>query len=427
MKCPKDVNGVKYSIFPKNPEKRAYSHRLPGNVWTQDIVVYEVEVTEIFGTVFEDIIQLRCNDENEMLIIKYPNDGILVRRQNFGLLYLCVRENINISAGMLRTLGDHMFIQTILIPNYNYVNTGYYILDPLNFGVGLTRISLSSECIITHGCGNIPTKLFLNHDRYNPMTNVRSCEIDIMKNPNIGFYCEGILDPPDCCHSLYDETNNLITLMNTSWDLIEHHGTLMRIHFSRYMHSKQFRGSCYCREVRTKIILSQITLKRNTEHVCNIANMVMKNRIRPLTDYWCNVILHSGDSLNIIFPTENGHYDEDASSFVLDRNVEHHCISALVPRNASTHCIVEINYWNDPLYRTTSLYRIFGNDVLTIDDSNRKNGHIVITYNNKPSRKQLQSIIVLKYIWIYLCNDQFKSENVFSNVVVTIVPRDYSY
>ncbi|KAK2195095.1 bifunctional 6-Cysteine (6-Cys) domain/Pre-mRNA-splicing factor 38/6-Cysteine (6-Cys) domain superfamily [Babesia duncani] len=385
--CPKIVNGMNFSFFPNDPTKYTliYTLRRP-NISSKDVILTETHTNYTYGTVSEDLITLTNEKDRQILLIKYPSDNILATRNIDSIIFLCAHNDLYYEK--MEEIMDHHFIESFFVDGSEddtYSNISSHGVN-MKIGFGIVEITLLGT-FVTHGCGSMPTKLFLNEAKFDKISNSYSCEIDILETPNIGFYCDGEVSPNDCfatmhAHELGERyiftIHHFITyntggaLRHASYDINELEGN--------------FTGSCVCRNPISGVIKAVITVARRTYQICDITSKLMLNKIKPIIGNWCNMVLHPGDTLVIKYPQLNGYYNDITDEFVNFDGIKDCFVSAFTPHDLSRYYqgLFNIN-GNNPIMNELRMHDIIGGSALEIDESRMAKGKITVSYHrNKP-------------------------------------------
>ncbi|KAK2196068.1 bifunctional 6-Cysteine (6-Cys) domain/6-Cysteine (6-Cys) domain superfamily [Babesia duncani] len=419
--CPYYVKDERYRFYPAESDNYMISMEIQIVDKKRFINHRIISMSDILGTVSESVLSWSNFGEATHLTVTYPPDGILVAHEFYNFGFFCMRDGIDIHEHVRSFQNIKSQKATLTLTNKMGLNipSGYIAASP----IGLVDIQLE-EFSVTHGCGDVPTKLFVNADVYLQDFKIRYCIIDIEKHPNVGFYCTGYLDPPNCFNEMYLSDSNIIGVA------IEHlttreRGDFIFINIQREHLYAPFSASCRCLDPLTKQVSAEIVIIRGTEHTCNIAEMSIKNRIKPYIGDWCDVVLKPGDTLRITFPPDNCTKDPSTNNLLRNKNATVPCFSFFSPWDAKEFVYVESKEETSTgkRYYMLPIKNVFGDNVFEVDDSKRKDGIVTIKYNISDSKETADPFRKLRYKWKYQCQN-LPSENVTANISLVIVPTN---
>ncbi|EAN31003.1 Sexual stage antigen s48/45 domain protein [Theileria parva strain Muguga] len=304
-------NDLENKVRPDNDDEE-YT-LLPEDIEEVDVIVTDelinatkverYEIWEIFGTKNENVVSRTSDAEKEVLTLKPPSDGVASVKTYKIMMYTCIKRK------HFKKI-DHNFLKLMRKLLYTPSSEDYRRLHiPLlgevdeDVRIGVAFIIPGSFPKIVSGCGNVPNNFFKTFQDHNKVDGYTECKVDMMINPLVGFYCEGIVQPPECLFVLKsDFPNQLMTVSNHmiyDWGVIE--GKLYFISYKSEQAYAPFRGYCECLDQEGKVS-AKIIVERKTEHVLDIPQMLMKNRVKPIRGDWFAVTMHPGDKVKIILP-----------------------------------------------------------------------------------------------------------------------------
>ncbi|KAK2195624.1 bifunctional 6-Cysteine (6-Cys) domain/6-Cysteine (6-Cys) domain superfamily [Babesia duncani] len=403
--CPHSINGNSYTIFPKNTENEAYAYHYPIEGVDDFDSLHPTIYKNIYGSIKKQHASMVHEESVLKLALRVTDDEILVNHGPRTFLYICMKEDTEADDDFIETIKAHLSNGRRIRMRHNrrYEMIPNVPIEFVNDGIGIVEVISMAKDTITHGCGDVPTNLFLNKADYDSETQSYSCEVDIINTPNVGFLCKGKLDPPDCIYRFYNMENELFTDGSNYYTIKKYrndmYGTLLYGYFNEYVNPGNFFGKCYCRNVQTNEITATIVFKHRTEHLCSINMMLFSEYLQ--FDKWCDFKIHPGESVKITFLPENGFYDEDEEEYFNDPGSEDdHYVSTLVPKDVKSHCHWRVEHLSGP-FRHGTLDQVLGVDVIEVDDTDRANGIIIINYKRPWSDNNIHNAhsINLVYCW----------------------------
>lgn len=433
IKCPKP-----YVIYPRNNYVDATNDprvfvEAGGNL--EEVPISEV-VTSFYG---KPIVRFFQDDETAGMEINYPGvfnssqfNGVDIIRNNVThLFFLCSLPSDYVYRDMGKKLiylnvdRDSDFTKSMKKAISRY-------LKEKKTAVGVISLDIRKIRRITHGCGSIPTPFFANETQYEEQSGVRSCNIDIMKHPDVGFYCDGTVQPSNCFNRLLDGDTGEETYPRThinkamSYEYEWHFAS-----YDRKRLTKKFTGYCQCIDKVTGDIKAKITIMTDMSPVCDIKEMLVTNMSQPITGKWCDVGMIPGSTLTIRLPANI--YGE--ASLIL--NEGEHIASLPVKMNSFmypsdmsnqflNHSDVMGGIHSQNLY--SSAEYVLG-DALQIDQSKQEDeGIITVRYREGMTLSYPLSLPGFSYTWKLLTNPLiYAIKGVIASItIIPVTTHDYN-
>ncbi|KAK1444616.1 hypothetical protein BgAZ_105220 [Babesia gibsoni] len=224
---------------------------------------------------------LRGNATHIHLVCAPPDDEVLLRLER------CISE-------MYDNIGRNSLAFSEDIKSY---------FEKLNKPLGLIFLDISNVRKATYGCGSMETPQFEKQRGDGKENGILTCTVDIMEHPDVGFYCDGNIDPPSCFTELLStETSSAIDL-STMVNVKSSHDNLWHFaQFDRRNISKPFMGYCKCNDRDSGELKAKITVITGMSHTCDFSKMVFWNIYNPIMGAWCDIGMMPGSILTIRLP-----------------------------------------------------------------------------------------------------------------------------
>ncbi|KAK2195626.1 bifunctional 6-Cysteine (6-Cys) domain/6-Cysteine (6-Cys) domain superfamily [Babesia duncani] len=418
--CPKILKGSGYDLFPNTAANEAYAYHYPNGRLDIDAELRPTDYKYIYGSIHQGYVNFELDGNVVKLAFRFPVDEWLVSHGADKFLYLCMSPDTKVDNDFLELIKWHIINGTrmALDAEEKYQMIHEISSELVNKGIGIVEMTSLAYPTVAHGCGDVPTNLFLNKADYDTETQSYSCEIDIMNRSNVGFFCTGKLDPPSCLYRLYDMENELFT--NIDVRHVYNYGDLLYASFKEIRGAKEFYGKCYCRNAKTNEITATIVFKHRTEHLCDLNYFLKNGNPKSLPDKWCHFKMNVGESATILFPPETDYYTQGTDAVTTGESQEAFYTSTLVPKDIKSNC-----YWRvesstiHPQYG--ALNQILGPGAIEVDDTDRANGKIVINYKKKLDSKFGDSNVELVYYWHLHYRGTPMSDDTRASVLITLV------
>ncbi|KAK2196067.1 bifunctional 6-Cysteine (6-Cys) domain/6-Cysteine (6-Cys) domain superfamily [Babesia duncani] len=426
IKCPNNVKGNKYRLYPGPSDNYMISLELACNDKKCFKIPHIVSMSDLLGTVSESVVSWpEAGKDVTQVRLAPPDDGILVSRKFRDFRFFCMKDGLDIH-GQIRYLKKE--IERELMPK---LATNLRLRDAIkkyepNDPIGTADIYLAANSV-THGCGDIVTNLFLNSDSKIKKGDIFDCAIDIEKYPDVGFYCTGKFDPPECFRRMYT-SNSPGTLNSITHNAIHDKRKPLRTvtALRKYMNGTFSSTYCRCLDPVTKDVRAMITLFYSPDHTCDITEMLNENGYKPYFNEWCKVVFKPGNTLRITFPPENLLLDPNTHNVILNEYMNKQCVSLFSPSDVKKSVFARRKSGRAARRSTYDIVEItdfFGNNVFEVDDSKRKDGIVTIKYNISDSKKTAVDFHYLQYTWFKLCPYN-PDENITATISVIIVPTN---
>ncbi|KAK1444199.1 hypothetical protein BgAZ_101050 [Babesia gibsoni] len=338
------------------------------------------------------IVSILQDAETNSISISYPyihynNASVIqiMRRHATRIYFLCASEHSSIYDDLANKLS---YLKLDTSPFVDAVKSDVRTyLKRRKTAIGVLHFDISRIRKVTHGCGSMPTPQFVNESEYDGSTGIRSCTVDIMEHPHVGFYCQGRVEPRHCFVQMYDsETSEVVPAVGLL-DLKQSYAKWHFAIFDRKVITRRFNKYCKCIDDSTGNVTAQITLVTGMSHVCDISRMFSTNKSDPIMGIWCDIGMIPGSVVSIILPMDI--YDE--SRFTLQdgqgiRRKPVRATSYVHPHDMDAHFLQQEDVINcvHPL-RQYSFRNTFSSHALDIDLSHQKEGIITVHYlENKP-------------------------------------------
>nr|ALR73022.1 hypothetical protein [Babesia bovis] len=302
IKCPKLVGDVEYSWHP---------HVI--NPHTCNVKAYVKVGKDLADVNLSDVLK---SEDNEPIwrSEEHLNYHILriTTRYNYHyvmgedkLMFLCAPKDLDFNSTLTSYILNDIDIDRSHVIDWMDSATLYNELNERKTGLGFFFMNRDYFQQPLQGCGSRSSSLFLDKQLVDvdADTGVRSCEVDPMSSTPIGFLCEGRMEPPECMKYLIDTNGKIRPNRTERWTLMNR-STLVVAQPLTYLATSLFEGHCLCIDPLTDRVLAKIVVKPRYEYVCDINNMLMKNRVQPIHSFWCSVTLHPGSTLTIRFPPD---------------------------------------------------------------------------------------------------------------------------
>ncbi|KAK1442567.1 hypothetical protein BgAZ_300850 [Babesia gibsoni] len=403
VNCPKP-----YVIYPRNESQAA--KRDPDVFVSASgsfaVVPISKAISSLYGPPEVSFFQ---DERVNGMSIHYPGTGDtrntshanIIRTNAKHIHFLCAPPNFNVEGAISKMLIGLTIVRTNRFEPERKAMMKY--LRKQNMAMAMLSVDISGMTKATHGCGSVDTPQFVNKTEVSPLTGIRSCTVDIMEHPDVGFYCDGIIKPSDCFRHIYDL--DFVTEMT----LTEHVDVILSrdhnwrfAHYHRKSNKYSFIGYCHCIDAETGRIKAKITIKTGTSHLCDITGMMLKHRTQPIIGNWCDVALLPGSTLTIKIPLKkyvNGapivKHGKLVTPDILALN------SYIYPDDMESTFLNHAKIINELFPPKASNLKdyLFG-DALQIDHSRKeKEGIITITYSENRPLSYPDCITGFAFIW----------------------------
>ncbi|CDR93892.1 hypothetical protein BBBOND_0102210 [Babesia bigemina] len=300
--CPRQVNGTEYVWHPQptSGDTAHLSAYVSGNGKLRVVALSNVVVTDEPVS----IVSVRLNPYQTRLIFSLREDQIYAITEHHSI-FICGPRDLVFSDTLQLHLDRMNSVAQMQALPWTAETPLINEIKQLGKSIGAVFMYRGHVHMPIHGCGSRPSPLFAaDVVTVDPVTGARSCVVDPMSKTRIGFVCEGRVEPDDCLKSLLDTNGDVVSapLPDYYWN-IENFRPWVIAQYINDLALPEFTGECRCIDPETKQMKARIEIRSNTEYVCDIANMIFRNRVRPIIGPWCSVVLHPGSTLTIRFPS----------------------------------------------------------------------------------------------------------------------------
>ncbi|CDR96831.1 hypothetical protein BBBOND_0307350 [Babesia bigemina] len=417
--CPRRVNETEYVIHPQrtSDERANINTFVNRNGKFRSVPLSEVVRNEWSHKLAE----LESNMEQTTLKLTLPAQAVFAITER-RLMFICGPKDLVLSEALQRHLYRLKDFDRMQALPWNSASLLVQEIAKIGKGLGVFFLYRGHIHLPLQGCGTRPSPLFSldSEVTVDPITGVRSCVVDPMSQSPIGFVCEGRLEPADCMRSLIDHEGEVVAAP-------EPHSHLDFNNNKPWVVAKYFNGlalppidgQCRCVDSETGEVKARIEIRSKSEYVCDIADVVNRNRFGPMHGNWCSVVLHPGSTLTIRFP--GGDVDSESGDDDFDEDVSTPPFSQLPPTYEHKN-----GFWPKDLTMLRQLSTPYGinvydeiayhkavvGDALELDVSQMSRGEIKLKYNvGKPFALKggLNSFF---YHWTSIS----RNENVFERI-----------
>ncbi|KAK1441753.1 hypothetical protein BgAZ_500850 [Babesia gibsoni] len=425
LECPKP-----YVVYPRNDE----STKADPHVFVEaggDLV--EVPFSRVIHSLYgEHVVKTFHGDTHNVVEIHYPGSIYsssehvvnIIRGHASHIYFLCALPHKTFHhtlTSKLRYLNAVVGTPTVLSIKQE---VRQYLKDRSS-AVGLFSIDIAKIKKRTHGCGSKDTPEFVNEVHHDVESGVRSCTVDIMEHPDVGFYCKGRIEPSSCFRFLFDsETSREIRVdgvvyMKQSTDDFWNLAT-----YDRKSLKHKFSGYCQCVDEETGEVKAKITVMTGMSHECDLNAMLLQHRAQPIIGSWCDVGLLPGSTLTIKLPVniygevvpESGEREEMQQQPPL-------LTSHIEPPDLKNNFFngVELSRQNFPPHIYSASEMVFG-DALQIDQSRQDDEGIIRVHylEDRPLTYPLW-LTGFSYIW-HLKTNKDRVDIKEISAVINVIP-----
>ncbi|CDR93830.1 hypothetical protein BBBOND_0101590 [Babesia bigemina] len=414
--CPRLVNGVEYVVHPQpTSEDNAHVNTYVGGEGTFTSMPFSDVVRSESG---HNFVWLESTRSLTIMRFNKPNDELVAITEHSST-FICGPRDLVLSDELQRHLESLNGARSLKLPWASSTPLTQEIAK-IGKGLGIFVLYRGRGHLPLQGCGSRPSRLFApdNEVTVDSETGMRSCVAEAMSKSPIGFVCEGRIEPEDCMKSLIDDKGKVVTAPRPRpyWDFGYYRPWVVAKYFSDVALTP-FRGECRCVDPETGDIKAKIQIRQNSEHVCDISRMIVRNRSQPIRGPWCSVVLHPGSTLTIRFPTVDGAADYDNS--MLRTSSRQTSINEyeteFLPKDLKT--VRQINtYRGVNVYDEVSYQEVLVGDAIELDVSQMHRGEVTLKYHvDKPLtlRSGFNSFL---YHWTL----KSKNENLAKKIQATV-------
>ncbi|GBE61118.1 hypothetical protein, conserved [Babesia ovata] len=385
--CPRLVSDTEYVWHPQ-PKSDLHEHI---NTYVSDNgKLSSVDISDVVRTESGNpFIWFESNQSRTELHLEFSTDDIYAITEN-RLVFICGPTDLFVSDILQRHL-DRLK-GGIQMQSFPWTSPTALTREIAKMGTGLGVFFLyrGRLHLPLQGCGSRPSPLFSpnNEVTVDPITGTRSCVADPMSESPIGFVCEGRLEPEDCMRSLIDESGEVVAAPESHpyWSFVDHRPWVIAKYFNDFA-LRPFHGECRCMDSETGQVKAKIEIRSKSEYVCDITSMIFRNRVRPIHDHWCSVVLHPGTTLTIRFPVvgvDSEYLDQDdPRSPALANPPSYLFDTEFRPKNVMM--LRQVTRIYDDVYGEVMYHDTIAGDALEWDVTQISRGEAKLRYNaNKP-------------------------------------------
>ncbi|KAK1442195.1 hypothetical protein BgAZ_402250 [Babesia gibsoni] len=393
----------------------------------------ELPLSRVIQGIYGDpIVNYRREGSTSIMEIHYP--GIinpadiavvnLLRRYAQEIHFVCLSPEQNMSnhiKEMVSSLITNRVYGSFRIIKRMVAN----FLEKSSSALGIFTLDIDYINVATHGCGSKDTPQFLNEAKHDEGAAFRSCTVDIMEHPQVGFYCDGTIQPDDCFNEIYDsQSYNRVFVGDGVMDIKLSQDN--KWHFAEYDRKKinmGFNGYCLCFDSSTGLVNAKITLMTEMSHECDISGLMFQHLTQPILGNWCDIGLLPGSTLTIKLPLNRYHskirYLEYGGMEKTNDLVMH---SYTYPKDMKEYFLNQ-----DDIVANINQLRLYDTPcnmmggALKIDQSRRNEGIITMTYMRDIPLTYSDGIGGLSYIWNLKLNETRFNRNDI-RAVINVVP-----
>ncbi|KAK2195625.1 hypothetical protein BdWA1_003303 [Babesia duncani] len=425
--CPTAFDKHHFWLFPNDATDRAYVYHYSYEGGNSRKTLKLTELDHIYGCATNNYSTLKLKENIFNLTFTIPKDDLLVKHYSDEFYYFCMSRHANIDDDLFDNLKWYIDKgKSISSPGYSdYVKMQGISNKVMKKGIGIVLMKSLANPMVTHGCGDVPSHFFLNEVNYNEDTKSYTCEVDIRKTPNVGLLCRGYYRPYKCFDILHFKDDKHFFnkhVYETLFKIINKVGSLIYATFKEIPPGMEFYGKAHCVDPNTHEVSATLILKYETEYICNI-NFIRHYGYLNSVNY-CKFKLYPRESVKIIFPSETGDYNEETKTFDDDGTGDEFYGTTLIPKDIKSDCYWKIGESNEP-FQHEKLENIFGYETVNVEDSNRSNGEIMVTYNSAFEKDENNDIstVELVYYWRMHYRNKTMEEDVKVSVSITLLPK----
>ncbi|CDR97388.1 hypothetical protein BBBOND_0312910 [Babesia bigemina] len=314
--CPRRVNDTEYVWHPQptSAEVGKINTYVGGYGALQSVALSAVIRTESSN----NLVWLESEESGVVLHFGISIDELVAITEN-RLIFICGPRDLVLSDTLQRELYRLDGFPHMQAMSWTPTTPLTEEIDKIGNGLGVVLVQRGRENLPLQGCGSRDSPLFAagNEVTVDPVTGTRSCVVDPMSRLPIGFVCEGNVEPSDCMRLLLNEDGDVVIApephahwnfkYNRPWVVVQYFNNLALPPFS---------GECKCIDSETDQVKARIEIRPKTEYECDIASMIFRNRVRPISGPWCSVVLDPGSTLTIRLP------ETLVNTFYIEQNEE---------------------------------------------------------------------------------------------------------
>ncbi|CDR94945.1 hypothetical protein BBBOND_0201020 [Babesia bigemina] len=440
LACPRHVNGTEYVWHPQPTADHGASLK---TYVIEDGKFHSVPFSKVVVTEVQRSYAWKVsNDSQTELHIDVVDDHIYAITEG-RLAFICGPRDLVLSGALQGQLArlreiyereDHLSNPTTLLVDQ--------ISEP-GRSIGVAYLHRGLKHKLLQGCGSRPSKLFApdNDVAVDPVTGTRSCVVDPMSTLRTGFVCQGRIEPDDCMRYLLNRTGRVVTAPTPHlYRNLNNRGKWVVARYFNDVALPRFNGECRCIDPVTGHVKARMEIRWKTEYVCDIASMIARNRVKPISGPWCSVMLHPGATLTIKLPKQTvkstaigdeyiedvDDIDEDALRVPYSQLPSTHAYeSEFKPDTKLTLRQIQTIYDVD-LYDEIVANKAFTCDVIEVDVSQKERGEVKLKYRMDRPLALRSGHNSFLYHWTVISRNEYIIEKIRAVVNVSFAPT-YRY
>ncbi|GIX65537.1 uncharacterized protein BcabD6B2_49720 [Babesia caballi] len=401
IKCPRNVNEIDLDLF---PNERRNSGRGGISVYATVNGVYDsVDIDDILMSGSETKnIKLQYKPNYSSLVVDMNTNPSLLRSDITSFDVHCSSEDYKDTVA--EVLPECMLRHPIWRnESFKCPCTGCGRSSaPM---LGIVRVKLTNVPRVLQGCGTFAVPLLMGGSE-SSADGKRSCTVDVMETPDIGFACSGHIEPARCPEQMYDSATD----------------QLMSVPFKVDVTPTEYDGHMLlkmrCFDPSTDKTNAVITIKNQQEYVCDLSARLAEHMEKPIVGDWCDVVLQPESSVTIMFPVD------DKESMELETPSGSASNRSLTPTRLSVETLSRVICNNALHYTTVTLESLGLASLVTVDDSLIDIGVVTIKYSVAESANEVTKPTSLYYK--YQMDSPIKISDAYSitgTVKVTLNPN----
>ncbi|CDR97273.1 hypothetical protein BBBOND_0311760 [Babesia bigemina] len=421
--CPIYVEGTEYVWHPRpnSNEDGDVNSYVSNNGKLRSIPLSNVLLSEAENP----LIWLVSNDTSTELRLDFSANELFASTER-RLIFICGPKDLVLNAELqrqLHRLDDFDGMQELPWTQETPLTQE---IAKIGHGLGVFYLDRGRMDRPLQGCGSRPSPLFdaENEVSIDRKTGAVSCVADPMSESRIGFLCEGWIDPPNCMKYLINNNDEIVTAYppNAYLNFEESKPWVVARYFINFA-LPPFHGECRCINPETGAVMAKMKIRRKTEYVCDIASMMLRNRVRPIRGPWCSVVLHPGSTLTIRLPApvvnsssideqnegdDDGDIEEDAITVPFSQLPSvYEYETEFLPKDMTTlrqiKSLRDIDHYDEVAYD-----QALAGDALELDASQISRGEVKLKYRSDKPLALKGGLNSFLYHWKLVS----KSENV---------------
>ncbi|GFE54448.1 hypothetical protein BaOVIS_018520 [Babesia ovis] len=424
-RCPKKIGDIDYTWHPipkagESSEIEVYVKRRKG--------LNRLALSKLFITDKDETLwRIHQTWDETVISLDLARDQYFVVTED-RFLFICAPTNFHLSHRMVSHLTKNIEVADFTVVTWEKDPALTKELAKYGRGLGLLFFNRRPLNKPLHGCGSRPSPLFAlpQNVEVDPDTGVRSCVVDPNLPVPIGFLCDGYFKlSVDTVQVVVDHGVQLYNIL-VAFKFYEALSLMVKAPAVNWL-NPELGGFWLCLDSRTHNVLATIEFKPQHDYVCDISNLVMRDRAVGKPGPWCNVALIPGGSLTIKFPPDpNIALDNEQEKEVTKRLLNSESVpmypftTKFLPSNLSKLHIRVNNKWKDNI-NTVNYDDKFLGDALELDVSQAARGEVKLVYKaNKPLA--LVNNNAISFHWHLTPLHKYTFDKIFALIQVSFVP-----